>query len=168
MEQPTEQQQKRKQALQRLIARLRELPSYAQLRSIGVPDRVILKMAFRCAALTRRGWYSTALRWQLACWCVLKYHPALKNMHSGNLLRIRLFYRKLGRLQRDPKTKLTPAERDVAYWVLWQKGNKEIAEKRGCATSTINDHVQSIRRKMGLPETSRNDRDATLISLLGL
>lgn len=167
MEQPTEQEQKQ-QRRQRLIARLRGMPAYVQLRSIGVPDTVILKMAFRCATLTRRGGDSTVLKWRLACWCLLQYHPALKNEPREKWLRVRLFYRKIGRLDRDPDTRLTPAERNVAYWVLWQKSNKEIAEKRGCAASTINDHVQSIRRKMGLPPTCRNDRDATLISLLGL
>lgn len=44
---------------------------------------------------------------------------------------------------------LTPRERDCAYWVMQYLTNKEIAIKLQVATTTVNNYITILKKKLG-------------------
>lgn len=136
----------------------------SKLRSAGVPEESIKEVSNiairRILESKREGTDIEIVKWTLAWEVATSY--IFKDLPEGKKRRFQLYSERIGRVR------LTPRERQVAFYIVWGLGNKEIADKIERGKDSVNKQVQSLRRKLGIRAVGLDDRLTTVLTLLGL
>jgi DNA-binding NarL/FixJ family response regulator len=136
----------------------------SRLRKAGVKEEhieevsdIAIRRMLRCL---REGADRETAKWILAWEVTTAY--IFKNLSNSKKRRFRLYSERIGAVN------LTRREQQIAFYIVWGLGNKEIAEKIGTGKDNVNKQVQSLRRKLGIGAVGLDDRLNTVLTLLGL
>lgn len=136
----------------------------SKLRSAGVPEESIEEVSDiavrRSLEGARNGLDNEVVRWTLA-WDILTSY-IFKNLSTRKRKRFRLYSERVGTLG------LTRREQQIAFYIVWGLGNKEIAARIGRGENTVKNEVKILRRKLGIRAVGLDDRVNTVLTILGL